>query len=77
VDATHSIGPSALERCLVSALMPEGVPKMSYGTLLSVSGLEGWGVLAPTRKVPSNSKPFEHLGDLADLRQQLKARLNV
>jgi hypothetical protein len=26
--------------------MPEGVPKLASGNLLTVSGLEGWGVLA-------------------------------
>ena len=79
LEQSHSVGlgPTALERCLVSALMPEGVPKLASGNLIVIAGLQGWGALAATRKVPSNSKPFEHLSDLADLRKQLKARLNV
>ena len=58
-------------------LAPQGIPKLASGNLLTVSGLQGWGALAATRKVQSNSQPFEHLGDLADLRKQLKARLRV
>ena len=71
------MGPSALERALVAHLAPQGIPKLASGNLLTVSGLQGWGALAATRKVQSNSQPFEHLGDLADLRKQLKARLRV
>ena len=79
VEQTHAVGlgPSALERCLVVYLMPEGVPKLAGGNLLTLSGLEGWGVLAARSQAPPNSAPWEHLGDLSDLRKQLKARLHV
>ena len=83
VAATHSIGPSALERALTSALVPEGIGHLGFGAL-SVNGLVGWGsevarAQQSDQPLPlPNTRPWQHLSDdLDELREQLKRRLGV
>jgi hypothetical protein len=75
------MGPSALERALVAHLAPQGIPKLGYG--ITVDGLVGWGVLVAraqqgnpsSQPAPKpNTSPWEHLGDLSAIRQQLRRR---
>ena len=70
------MGPTALEQALVASLAPNGIGKLPYGQF-SMNGLVGWVALRATREVPPNTAPWEHLGDLAELKQQLGAALNV
>jgi hypothetical protein len=85
VDHVGAVGPTALERALVSALMPEGVGKLAHGNL-TVDGLVGWGALVaraqqgspPGQPAPRpNTRPWEHLGDLGQISTQLARRLGV
>jgi hypothetical protein len=79
VTHTGALGPSALERALVSALWPEGLGRLPYGNF-EVNGLIGWGALvARARQHPSatdpkpNSQPWEHLGELTVLSSEIGA----
>jgi hypothetical protein len=79
VSSVHSMGPSALERAVVTALAPQGVGKLGYGQH-SIDGLVGWAALVaraqqgdpPSQPAPRpNIRPWEHLGDLDALSEQL------
>jgi hypothetical protein len=78
----HSIGPTALERAFVAALAPEGIGKLDYGNLV-VDDLMRWGGLVAEARLADpagigpepNSRPWEHLPDLAALSDQLRRRL--
>ena len=84
LEHVHAMGPSALERALVAALAPQGIGKLGWGQL-DVKGLIGWGALVararqadpPEPDPRPNTKPWEHLGDLDELRQRLGAALHV
>ena len=65
----------------VAALAPEGIGKLDYGNLV-VDGLIGWGGLAARARLADlanplgissgpNTRPWEHLPDLAALRRRL------
>jgi hypothetical protein len=69
-----SIGPDALERALVAHLAPQQIGMLGYDNL-RVPGLVGWAVLAVTRQAPPNTRPWEHLRDLAAVSEQLGAML--
>jgi hypothetical protein len=80
-----SIGPAALERALVAHLAPKGIGKLELRSA-QVDGLIGWGGLAARarlddpanplgRAVESNSRPWQHLPDLATLSEALRRRL--
>ena len=81
MEHARAIGPTA--RALVVALAPEGVGKLPYGRL-SVDGLVGWGALVaharqqnPPEPGPRpNTRPWEHLPDLAALTERLGAALS-
>jgi hypothetical protein len=76
-----------MERALVAALAPEGLASGQLGyEQLVVDGLVGWGGLAgrarlAPRNLPAGTAPepniqlWQHLGDLAALRDQLRRRL--
>ena len=55
--------------------MPSGVSKLGWGQL-KVRGLVGWGAVRATREISPNGVPFEHLGDLDALSEQLNAALS-
>ena len=83
LEHAGAIGPTALERAVVTELAPSGVDKLGWGQL-RVDGLIGWSVLVararqpPTQPKPEpkpNERPWEHLGDLAGLSKQLGAAL--
>jgi hypothetical protein len=84
VDHVHSIGPSALERSLTSHLCPDLVGKLDGWNQVTMSGLVGWAALVARAQQGSSSGPpapkpnavaFEHVGDLSEVRKQLRARL--
>jgi hypothetical protein len=62
--------------------VPQGLGKLGFGKL-RVDGLIGWGAVwieAQRRGEPlpkSNSHPWLHLGDLAEIRDQLARRLGL
>jgi hypothetical protein len=76
------VGPTALERALVTSLAPEGVGKLPYGRH-SVDGLIGWGALVararqqnPSAPDPApNSRPWEHLADISEMPDELRVAL--
>jgi hypothetical protein len=75
-DHVGSVGVTSMTRALVMALAPQGIGKLSWDQL-SLSGLIGWGAVSAIREVPPNSEPWKHLGDLDELRRQLRAALHV
>jgi hypothetical protein len=83
VEATGAIGPTALLRACVASLAPQGVGRLPYGNV-EVPGLVGWGVLKaraqrrdpPVEGPKANTRPFEHLGDLEALTEQLSVALS-
>jgi hypothetical protein len=77
VTRTGSVGPSSLERALVTHLVPELVNKLGFD-LVEINGLIGWAAVAyedqdPAR--PGNSTPFGHLADIDALPAQLRTAL--
>ena len=76
VAHTGSLGPSAMERALIMALVPEGVGKLAYDNF-SMNGLVGWGVLSATSQASPNAEPWKHLGDLEELRRRLTPQLST
>jgi hypothetical protein len=80
VEHAHSMGPTALERALVAALAPQGIGELPYGQH-TVNGLIGWAVLRVeaqrrgTESPKPNSSPWQHLGDLTELSEQLSSAL--
>jgi hypothetical protein len=76
VEHVHSIGPTALERALVTVLAPEKLGTLGWGNT-RVSGLVGWGALfvRARQQQPDpepNARPWRHLGDLAAITRQLR-----
>jgi hypothetical protein len=82
VEHVHAMGPSAMERALLTALAPEKVGLLPYGQF-SVNGLVGWGALVaharqtelPEPDPKPNERPWEHLGDLPALSERLSAAM--
>jgi hypothetical protein len=82
VEHSHAMGPTALERALVASLAAQGMGKLPYGHL-SISGLVGFGALVaqarqadPEEPDPRpGTRPWQHLGDLAALSEQLGVAL--
>ena len=80
-EHAHAMGPTALERALLS-IAPSGVGKLPWANL-RVDGLIGWGAVVarahlqnpPAPDPAPNSRPWEHLGDLEALSEQLGAKL--
>jgi hypothetical protein len=82
VEHVHSVGPSALERALVVALVPEKLGRLSWGNL-RVDGLIGWAVLVtrarqqnpPAPDPAPNSRSWEHLADISEMSDELRTAL--
>ena len=84
VSHVGSVGPSALERCLVSHLCPDLLGKLDGWNQITMSGLVGFGALAararqgdaPGPPAPGqNVVAWEHLGDLGAVRKPLRQGL--
>ena len=80
VEHVGAMGPTALERALVTAVVPEGLDKLGWNQL-RVNGLIGWGAACASLlrrgepQPPPNRTPWAHLPDLEALTEQLRRRL--
>jgi hypothetical protein len=80
VDHVHAMGPTALERALVTSIAPSGVGKLDFGNF-SMPGLIGFGAVVAEAHRRGESppspgiKPWQHLGDVDALSERLSVTL--